>query len=357
MRETTQLPRLDMKQARQLIADLAVLQPSIYWLDFGLSYALGWFGFVAAHMAGTPDWAVWIWYAVSGFAFYRALSFIHEIAHFRSQLGSFWIVWNALCGIPLGMPSFLYYRSHYVHHNPKLYGTPLDGEYIAFQHESRWKLLWYIAYSFLAPVLLLARFVLIFPVSVFVPSVRKWVVEKGSALVIDPAFVSEAPVGRTRMEWWICESLVFAVWTTITALMITGVLPWQLPLHWLLLVGGVSVVNALRTLAAHRWANASESLTFEGQFLDSINLTSPFWAWLNVLIAPVGLRFHALHHLFPFLPYHALGEAHRRIVAGVTLDSAYHASSEAGLHTVFVKLWARPNKENRIKNAAPIPLS
>lgn len=353
--------RLDIKQARQIVTDLAILRPEVYWFDFLASYLLGWFGFIAAQLGTFPDWAVWVWYTISGFAFYRAVSFIHEIAHFRSQLGSFWIVWNALCGIPMAMPSFLYYRSHYVHHNPKLYGTKEDGEYIAFQHEPRWKVLWYIVYSFLAPVLLIARFLILFPASLVSPALRKWIIEKGSALVIDPDFVSEPPIGRTRIEWWICETAVFACWVTIAVCTAVGVLPWQVVVNWVLLMGAVSIVNGLRTLAAHRFANASEALSLEGQYLDSVNLTSPGWAWLNVLIAPVGLRFHALHHLFPFLPYHSLGEAHRRLVEGLKLDSCYHVASESGLHTALWKLWSRDGlasqSQPRVKNERPVPVS
>jgi fatty acid desaturase len=46
------------------------------------------------------------------------------------------------------------------------------------------------------------------------------------------------------------------------------------------------------------------------QYLDSTNVPDGF---LPYLWAPVGLRYHALHHLLPSLPYHSLGEAHRRI--------------------------------------------
>jgi fatty acid desaturase len=75
----------------------------------------------------------------------------------------------------------------------------------------------------------------------------------------------------------------------------------------------MTFLNQLRTAVAHAWENEGARMTFEGQFLDTVNVPPP--ALLPALWAPVGLRYHALHHLLPRVPYHNLPIAHRRLAA------------------------------------------
>ncbi len=70
-------------------------------------------------------------------------------------------------------------------------------------------------------------------------------------------------------------------------------------------------------------------MSVTAQYLDSVNVPPP--ALLPMLWAPVGLRYHALHHLLPGVPYHGLAEAHRRLSAAVDKDSPYHRASYPGL--------------------------
>jgi fatty acid desaturase len=98
-------------------------------------------------------------------------------------------------------------------------------------------------------------------------------------------------------------------------------------------------LNGIRTLAAHRYANQAGTMTREEQLLDSVNIAgrSP----LTPLLAPVGLRYHALHHLFPTMPYHCLGEAHRRLMRVLPDDAPYRATVEAGFLPALRDLWRR----------------
>ncbi len=95
-------------------------------------------------------------------------------------------------------------------------------------------------------------------------------------------------------------------------------------------------------------------MTFLDQLLDSINY--PHRPFLSALWAPLGLRFHALHHVFPSLPYHNLDQAHRRLMAELPADSPYRLTESPSLTASIVQLWqtslaagkeASPTREHR----------
>ena len=105
------------------------------------------------------------------------------------------------------------------------------------------------------------------------------------------------------------------------------------------LMAAVALVNQLRTLVAHGWTSDGTPMSITEQFLDSVNVPPP--GFLPLVWAPVGLRYHALHHLLPAVPYHHLAEAHRRLAEALPPASAYHRAQHAGLFAPLRALVAR----------------
>jgi fatty acid desaturase len=101
-------------------------------------------------------------------------------------------------------------------------------------------------------------------------------------------------------------------------------------------MSGSVILNQIRTLVAHLWENDGHEMSVTAQYLDSVNVPPP--ATLPALWAPVGLRYHALHHLLPGVPYHSLGEAHRRLAAELPADSNFYRADHDSLWTLVTGL-------------------
>jgi fatty acid desaturase len=116
----------------------------------------------------------------------------------------------------------------------------------------------------------------------------------------------------------------------------TQAIGWRPLLIALTVISATAVLNQIRTLVAHLWENDGEAMTVTAQYLDSVNVPPP--ELLAPLWAPVGLRYHATHHLLPSLPYHSLGEAHRRITAQLGAGSTYDKAAYTGFMPLLGKI-------------------
>ena len=325
-----------LRAAAELTRDLLKPRPGIYWADLIASSVVG-YGALAVAIVATSTALAIVAGVVSVFALYRGMSMIHELTHVKhAALPGFRAGWNALIGVPMMIPSFMYEGVHNLHHAKTRYGTSEDPEYLPLALMKPWTLPVFILVSALAPVGLLIRFGVLAPLSVLSPKLRAAVVSRYSALSINPQFRRRMPQGDEKTRWERLEAAT-AVWAlALIVLTATGVLPLKAFLIFLAVGSGVALINQVRTLVAHLWENEGEVMTVTAQYLDSVNVPPP--ALLPVLWAPIGLRYHALHHLLPGVPYHALGEAHQRLSGVLEADSPYYKANYRGLPGLVGKL-------------------
>ena len=337
------VPEFSVGEARRIVQDLFEPRPLIYWTDFLLSISVG--GSCFAAVRRSIDWTSMSWlqvalpaifFAVACLALYRAALFTHELTHFRKgTFGAFRVVWNLLCGIPLLMPSFLYH-THVSHHMRRHYGTPDDGEYVPFASRPARQIVWYLGQSFIIPLLAILRFLVLSPLAWLSPTLRRWIQQRASSMVIDPSYVRPLPTRGELGVWRMQEVACFVLLVGAIILLATGRVPLIALAQVYAMAVCVIMLNALRTLGAHRYRQTGEEVTFVEQLIDSVNY--PRHPILGGLWAPVGLRFHALHHLFPSMPYHNLAEAHRRLMEQLPANSPYRQTESPGLWATLRQL-------------------
>jgi fatty acid desaturase len=344
------------KATRAAVADLFEPRPWIYWCDFLGSLALGYAGSAAALTRGPLAWEFrLVGWLLTVVMLYRVSLFMHEICHLRrNQMRSFKIVWNVLAGIPMLIPSF-FYESHREHHNTHHYGTKSDGEYLPLARSRLRDVAAYFAQVLYLPLLAYFRHLVVTPLSFAIPPLRPWVLAHWSSFVINLAYERKIrpndPVG-----WWMAMEIACHLRAlALLVFVLTGVSPWYQPLAVYGIAVGIMLLNHTRTLAAHRYQSGGEAMSLEGQLLDSIDVTArdP----LTLILCPIGLRFHALHHLFPGMPYHNLHRAHERLVRALPSDHPYHRCVYQSIWSALADLMAniRSGESDQLLRQRPEP--
>ena len=329
------------REAKVLVDDLFQVKPLIYWVDLLASATLAYGGIAIYLKAPNFSPLQLAAFVIAGIALFRIATFMHEIVHLRrSQMRTFKLVWNLLAGIPLLTPS-LFYTTHADHHSNRHYGTPADGEYLPFGATAPAEIIRFIATIPLIPFLAVARALVLVPISLAVPGLRRWLLARGSAAVISPTY-QRRQVPRIWDPLWLMSDLVcFAYAGSITLLTVRGTIaPDTLGMMYLLVLYAITL-NWVRTLAAHRYRNTGNEVSHSEQVLDSINIVGhPI---VTEFLFPVGLRYHALHHLLPSLPYHALGKAHRRLMLDLPRDAPYRHTTCSSTFAALRQLWIDAN--------------
>jgi len=324
--------------------------PRRYWADFLLSL-------VPAYAAGSvfllaPLGSVWqlAAYPVAVFWLYRLGSLVHEVCHLgQREMRVFKITWNLVVGVFTLSPSPFFTHHHRDHHNCKFYGTHLDPEYVVnFLPDGggRWGPFRYIAEIAVFPLLVFLRFLLA-PLTFLSPQLRELALRRGCALTLNWRYERNVSALDRRILTAI-ELLCSIRAAMILIPVFLGWTDWtRLPLLYSLGVG-VLLLNQMRLLGDHRLASAGNELSFHDHILDSCNYPEPdLGVWL---FCPFAIRYHALHHMFPSLPYHNLAAAHDYLSRHLPADSPYYALSQPSWWSVAKHAFQR-NPARQLKPA------
>jgi fatty acid desaturase len=344
-----------MAEARLIARRFSEPEPKIYWLDFLISAAIGWSAFTGAVIAAPFSPAQIALTLVASFALFRAVLFTHELAHLKKgTFGTFRFVWNVLAGMPFLIPSYSYTGVHIDHHRPGVYGSTRDGEYVSFGAGRPWRVVGYVLLSFVLPPLLLFRFVVLTPLSWVVRPLRQIIWRHMSSLAIDLTYDRHPQNKDDDETWLIQETATSFLAIGVVAAIAAAFLPIAILGVWYAVTATILFVNSIRTLGAHAYRYSGDvTVSKTEEFLDSINVPSE--DPLSKLIAPVGLRFHATHHLFPATPYHNLPRLHAALASELSEKTAYLSTSRRSFGHALQTLWkdakaadARRNSSGRL---------
>ncbi|MDA7875303.1 fatty acid desaturase, partial [bacterium] len=320
--------------------DVHQVKPWIYWRDMLIG---GTIAYTAAgiYLAAPAFSLLQISaFAVAIFWLYRVGSLVHEVAHLGGhELTSFKVAWNILIGIPTLTPSTFFTGHHRDHHTQRVYGTPQDPEYVIniCPKGSFLNLVFYFVVVAMFPLAVFLRFALA-PLTFISPSIRDFVLRRLSAFTFNWRY--ERPIeGIARKRFAALELVCCLRAIAIPGAVLLGATsPWRILLLYLL---GASVVimNQLRQLADHHFEGDGDKLSMSDHIKDSCNYVGK--DPLTWLFFPFAIQYHALHHMFPSMPYHNLAVAHQLLIKELPIDSPYRELTQPGWWSVARKMVAK----------------
>lgn len=330
--------RAILKDADQ---DFHEVKPLIYWRDMLISGTIAYAS--AALFLSAPPFSLWqlVGYLMASFWLYRVGSLVHEVAHLggREQT-SFKVAWNLLIGIPTLTPSTFFTGHHRDHHSQKVYGTPEDPEYVVnvCPRGSIINLVLYFMFVAAFPLIVFLRFFLA-PLTFITPQVRALTLRHLSAFTFNYRYRRNlGSINRKRFAWLELACSLRAWFIPLAILL--GFRPWTHMLMLYALGATVVILNQLRQLADHHFEGDGNRLSVSDHIMDSCNYVGrdP----LTWLFFPFAIQYHALHHMFPSLPYHNLSFAHHYLMKKLPTDSPYRDLVQPGWWSVAVKMLRQP---------------
>lgn len=303
---------------RRSLVDLRAPNPRIYFTDLALTSAVVYAGMAIAYWRSLP-----LGVLVAGLALSRAALFAHELSHQRNAVPGLRLAWHVLVGVPFLFPTFIYERVHREHHRRSVYRTERDPEHAPDPRSFLVRTLQNQAAARLLPFVLWIRWAIVTPLSFVIPGGRAFVLRRFSSLTMNAKYIGPTSLRRNeRLAELACTA---AAWAML-------LMPGRALLAGALAMGLAIGISDFRGEFLHDFAPNAPTGTLERQVTDSVNLASK--SPLVRLFFPMGIGLHALHHLAPWLPYHAMRTAYARLEPTDAFRPAAPRSELADVSTV-----------------------
>lgn|SRR5206468_7638291 len=315
-----------------------------YWLDFGATVAISYAAFAGAVFSSVSAPGFWCCFVVATLATYRGNFFLHEIVHQGPRLGAFSWAYLLLYGFVHKIP-VIAYLPHLVHHEVSHYGDRNDPEYAEWWANPTAAVRYMLAMAVAGPAWFMLRFGVLsavvpwLPVAVRAPLYARW-----SSFALNPKYVRPIalwPRRKTLVEEYGC----FCYTAGFVVLSLRGYLPWRALAVWYAMMSAFLVLHFARAIVNHGYGRFHHTTTLEAMVADARNVTGH--PVLSELWAPLAVRYHALHHLFPRLPYHSLPAAHVRLLKALPADHVYRTTNSPSFVSALNRALAHRRWEAR----------
>jgi len=228
---------------------------------------------------------------------------MHEIIHFKNKLKPLYWLWNLSFGAFINFPIYMH-EPHFDHHATNKFGTIKDPEYEVMANKKPGELI-------LAPLVMLAlttflfiRFTLL-PLFLYFGKIEK-VWKHFSTFALNLKYVRDtSEISKQQIfQDYLCSFYNISLIT----MAVNDIVPIQLIIIIFMQTYLGLVWNFYRAMAAHRYTSDFKAKAGQEDLLeDCVTISAVYMQPLF----PNYIGYHAIHHLYPQIPYYNLKKAHK----------------------------------------------
>ncbi|MGI5025945.1 fatty acid desaturase [Halobacteriovorax sp. GFR8] len=322
--------RDDIQLMKEILKNHHTLNKGRVWFDLLLNALIGWSAFFYTCF----DFNIFT-FLIAIFFIYRGTILVHEVSHIAKKIKGYRTAFNILFGWPNAYPVYLG-DAHLFHHGKKTYGTKRDPEYKYISEFSFLTLSRPLMASVALPIVQVIRFGVLPLVYPLLSREQKvWIYQNMSTLAFSMDYKRPIRNEEKEVARMVRNDLMCVLYKVIVgALIFNEILPMRTIWIWFAIVVISSTLNMYRALFNHLYTNEKlEPMSWEEHLLDTVTIESglsSFFIFVN------GLNYHAIHHLFPELPYTNLAAAHRELMKKLPPDHIYKCNTYSSIFHVLV---------------------